>query len=131
MRRRVSSLVFYSLWIVTVLGIAGVYWIIHAQEHVAEDLSDKLQAVERAVESSSYPDASRQLQQVKDEWSRIEKLWALHTQHELLDPVGEALIEAKALIERQDPGALAPLRLARSRLEQLPQRDRPLLSNLL
>lgn len=131
MRRRVSSLVFYTLWIVTIVGFAGVFWIINAQEKVASDLSDSLQAAERAVEDGRFAEASRQLQRVSDEWTRIEKLWALHTQHELLDPVGDALIEAKALIEQEEASALAPLRLARSRLEQLPQRDRPLLSNLL
>lgn len=131
MRRRVSSFLFYGLWVLTAIGVAGVYWIINAQEQVAGDLSHRLQAAERAVESGRWPDASEQLQRVEDEWSRIEKLWALHTQHELLDPVGDALIEARALIEQKEPGALAPLRLARSRLEQLPRRDRPLLSNLL
>lgn len=131
MRRRMSSWVFYTLWIMTAVGVGGVYWIIHAQEQVTERLSSNLQAAEDAVLAGHYSDASQSLQRVTDEWGRIEKLWALHTQHEQLDPVGDALLEAEALIAQSHPAALAALRLARSRLEQLPQRDRPLLSNLL
>lgn len=131
MRRRVSTWVFYTLWIVTVLGIAGAYWIINTQEQVAERLSDQLREAEHAVLIGEYPDASAALSRVMNEWSRIEKLWALHTQHEQLDPVGDAFLEAEALIEQTHPAALAALRVARDRLEHLPQRDRLLLTNVL
>lgn len=131
MRARMSSWVFYGLWILTALGIGGVYWIISAQESVTEQLSYHLRAAEDAVEVGDYDEAGRQLRHVTDEWTDIEKVWALHTQHEELDPIGDAFLEAEALIKQRHPAALAALRIARNRLEHLPKRDRLLLSNLL
>lgn len=131
MRRHISSWVFYSLWIITALGIGGVYWIIHAQENVAERLSVHLKEAERMVEAGRWEDASDALGRVTEQWPRIEKLWALHTQHEEMDPVGDALLQAEAFIKLRDAAALASLRVARSRLHQLPERDRLLLSNIL
>lgn len=126
-----SSFVFYTLWIMTALGIAGVYWIIGAQESVTEQLSHHLRAAEGAVISGDYAEAARALRHVTDDWPGIEKVWALHTQHEELDPIGDALLEAEALVEQAHPAALAALRVVRNRLEHLPKRDRLLLSNLL
>lgn len=131
MRQHVSSWVFYSLWIITALGIAGVYWIIHAQENVTERLSVHLDEAEKMVVAGRWDDASEALRQVTEQWHRIEKIWALHTQHEEMDPVGDALLQAEALIKLGEPEALASIRIARSRLRQLPERDRLLLSNIL
>src|SRR5690625_2377418 len=131
MRQHVSSWVFYSLWIITALGIAGVYWIIHAQENVTERLSVHLDEAEKMVVAGRWDDASEALRQVTEQWHRIEKIWALHTQHEEMDPVGDALLQAEALIQQTEPSALAALRVARHRMEHLPRRERLLLSNLL
>lgn len=126
-----SSWVFYTLWVMTALGVAGVYWIISAQESVTERLSDHLRAAESAVEVGDYAEAARELRHVTNDWPGIERVWALHTQHEELDPIGDALLEAEALIAQAHPSALAALRIARNRLEHLPKRDRLLWSNLL
>lgn len=126
-----SEWVFYGLWTLTAVGFAGVYWIIGAQENVAHDLVVELQRVEQAVVDDQWQAASHAITEVYDTWKRIEKLWALHTQHEQLEAVGEALLEAEALIHLQDAHAVAALRLAGDRLQTLPQRDRLLWSNLL
>lgn len=131
MRRRMSDLVFYGLWVLTALGFAGVYWIIGAQEGVAIDLSAKLEEAERAVVDGNWPGASALVSDVYVTWRRIEKLWALHTQHEQLEAITEVLLDANALIDLEDMQALAPLRLARDRLLTLPQRDRVSWENLL
>lgn len=131
MRRRLSEIVFYGLWVLTVLGFAGVYFIIDAQQTVAQDLSAKLKTAEQAVIDGDWSTASATVTGVDVEWRRIEKIWALHTQHEQLESIGEALLEAGALIELHDATAVAALRLARDRLHTLPKRDRLLWANLL
>lgn len=131
MRRRMSELVFYGLWVLTGLGFAGVYWIIGAQEAVADELAAKLEAAEAALLADDWPGASQLIADVLDRWRRVEKRWALHTQHEELDAVGEALLDAEALIVLRDVRAVAPLRLARDRLLTLPRRDRVSWENLL
>lgn len=131
MRHRLSELVFYGLWVLTALGFAGVYWIIGAQEAVANDLADKLAAAERAIMDGNWHGASEFITDVYHTWRRIEKLWALHTQHEQLEAITEVLLDADSLIYLHDIRAVAPLRLARDRLLTLPERDRLLWANLL
>lgn len=131
MRRYMSDFVFYGLWILTGLGFAGVYWIIGAQESVAHALTAELDAAERAIAAGEWSRAADVVDGVIGRWRRIEKRWALHTQHEQLEAVAEALLEAETLIGLHDAQALAPLRLARERLLTLPRRDRLLLENLL
>lgn len=126
-----SSIVFYSLWVITAIGIAGIYWIIDAQEEVTAQLSRHLLEAEAAVKAGDYTHAANALRQVTDDWPSIEKVWALHTMHEELDPISDALLEAEALVTQGDPSALAALRVARQRLEHLPKRERLVLSNLL
>jgi len=131
MRRQVSTWVFLTLWIMTAFGVAGVYWVIDAQEDAATRLGVHLQEAERAVLEGRWHEAKSALEKVTDEWPRVERIWALHTQHEEMDPVGDALLEAEALIQQTEPSALAALRVARHRMEHLPRRERLLLSNLL
>jgi len=131
MRRRMSGIVFYGLWILTAIGFAGVYWIINAQEAVANGLSDKLETVERSIVDGNWDSALGTVTDVHDTWRRIEKLWALHTQHEQLESINDVLLEAEALIYQHDTRAVAALRLARDRLHTLPERERLLWANLL
>lgn len=123
--------VFYVLWVLTVLIFIGVYWIIGAQQAVARDLQQSLGIVEAAIGSEDWPDAARGIGDVYERWRKIEKLWALHTQHEQLDLVSDALLEAQALIDIKNADAVRSLRLAAERLHALPDRDRLLFSNLL
>ncbi len=131
MRRMMSEIVFVALWTLTVLGIAGVYWIIGSQEEVAADLSTKLVQAEDAILRGDWHGAEEVIADVHDRWIRIERLWTLHTQHELLEQVKEMLLQAGALVELQDAQAIVPLRLARDQLTTLPRRDRLLWENLL
>lgn len=131
MRRRLSEVVFFGLWVLTALGFAGVYFIIGAQQAVAQDLSHRLKLAEQAIIDGDWRSAAETVNSVDLEWRRIEKIWALHTQHEQLESIGEALVEAGALIDVHDARAVAALRMAQDRLQTLPQRDRLLWSNLL
>lgn len=131
MRRYVSEMIFIALWAITLLGVAGVYWIIGAQEDVAHELNSALLAAEHAVTAGDWTTAGAYVRDVYARWRRIERVWTLHTQHELLEHVTEMLLEAQALIDLEDQQAVAPLRLVRHLLETLPRRDRLLLENLL
>lgn len=131
MRRRMSDYVFYGLWIITALGFTAVYWIISVQETVAADLTAKLEAVERAIIAGDWSDAAEIVGDVYETWRRIERKWALHTQHEELEAITDVLLDAHTMIYLQDVQAVVALRLARDRLLTLPQRDRVLLENLL
>lgn len=126
-----SDYVFYGLWIITALGFTGVYWIISVQETVAADLTAKLEAVERAIIAGDWSDAAEIVGDVYETWRRIERKWALHTQHEELEAITDVLLDAHTMIYLQDVQAVVALRLARDRLLTLPQRDRVLLENLL
>lgn len=126
-----SELVFAVLWALTIFGAAGTYWIIDAQEAVANELNKSLAAAEEAVVAENWPVAAAHVRDVYTRWRRIERVWTLHTHHELLEVVTETLLEAGALVDLQDVQAVTPLRRARYLLETLPSRDRLLLENLL
>ena len=81
---------------------------IRAQEAVADELAAKLEAAEAALLADDSPGASQLIADVLDRWRRVEKRWALHTQHEELDAVGEALLDAEALIVLRDVRGGAP-----------------------
>jgi len=130
-RRYISEIIAIVLWSVTLCGAVGVYWLIHAQESVAEELNRTLTAAEQAVAAGDWTVAGDYVRDVYTRWRHIERVWTLHTQHELLEDVTMTLLEAQALIDVHDEQAVAQLRRARHRLETLPRRDRLLLQNLL
>lgn len=119
-----------GLWVVAAAGLGGSVWITSGQKAVAEDLARATETVAEAVSSQRWSDARREIGELRRRWKEVRKVWALNTEHEHMDAISDDFVEAEAGIDLQDPAALIPLRRARERILDLPDRDWLTLENL-
>ncbi|GEM_PF-3340045 len=129
-RSRVSDLIFIVLWLLAALGALGEYWLIGGQTALAQGLGGQLEGAVRALDAGDWALAREHVVQARDQWERARPRLALYTGHAQLQAISEALLEAETLLAAQSTQARSSLALARDRLRELPERQRPLLDNI-
>lgn len=130
MRGSSSTWILVALWLVAALIVGGTWWLISLQTSAANDIAIMIEESEAAVIAEDWEKAAHEIRQLIVNWEKTRKVWALHTEHQEMDGITDALVEAEALIAAEEKSALAPLRVARDRIITLPQRDRLDLENL-
>lgn len=130
MRGSSSTWILVALWLMAALIVGGTWWLISLQTSAANDIATMIEESEAAVIAEDWEKAAHEIRQLIVNWEKTRKVWALHTEHQEMDGITDALVEAEALIAAEEKSALAPLRVARDRIITLPQRDRLDLENL-
>jgi HAMP domain-containing protein len=95
-------------------------------------LGEKLQMVEKAIETGNWPKASQELEAVQKNWQKIKPVWSLLLHHREIDAIEQALIRTKRSIQAQDETAA---RVEQGSLgeyiEHIPKREKFSLVNIL
>src|SRR5690625_2572014 len=111
MRGSSSTWILVALWLVAALIVGGTWWVISLQTSAANDIAIMIEESEAAVIAEDWEKAAHEIRQLIVNWEKTRKVWALHTEHQEMDGITDALVEAEALIAAEEKSALAPLRV--------------------
>ena len=100
-------------------------------EQSSQTLLAQIQKVASSVQAEAWDDAQTHFQVTADQWHRVEKRWALITDHEEIDEIVRALQKIKAYLHFQTaPDALAELQTLIYLIKHIPEKEKLTLSTL-
>ncbi|OUM99601.1 MAG: hypothetical protein BAA04_01355 [Firmicutes bacterium ZCTH02-B6] len=129
-RRGVSDWIFLALWLITGLLAVGEHFVVRAEERLAQELTRELDRAAAALDEGDWTLALETAGRARRVWETARERLALHAEHQRLEAISEALLEAEALIAARSGAAGGLLVLARERIKGLPEQHRLSWSNL-
>lgn len=119
------------LLILLIIFIAGGLYTQQQLEQSSENLLAQIQKVVAAVQTEAWSDAQEHFKETADQWHRVEKRWALVTDHEEIDEIIRSLQKTKAYIHFQTAqDTLAELQTLIYLIKHIPEKEKLTLSTL-
>ncbi|GAE90014.1 DUF4363 family protein [Acetivibrio straminisolvens] len=98
----------------------------------AQMLEDWINAIEESIEKEDWTTAENNLTAVREEWDKVEKLWAVLLDHVEIDNIDTSLVRASEYVKSRNISmAMSEIAVLRNFIKHIPENQFFSLKNIL